>query len=97
VVAAKPKRDLKLSKLQLKERSRGRKQRDQRGSGHEVAKPRLLRNDHKNNESGLTVSIESLGCDRHRRLDMASRTLVCLGLLPVATTRHTMSRSVIIA
>src|SRR5438067_10674888 len=28
-------------------------------------------------------------------LDMASRTLVCFGLLPVATTRHVMSLSVI--
>src|SRR5438552_2057110 len=36
--------------------------------------------------SGLTVT---------GGLDMASRTLVCFGFLPVATTRHVMSRSVI--
>ena len=59
VVAAKLKRNLRLSELQPKERPRARKQRDQLGSGHEVAKPRLLRNDHKNNESGLTVSINA--------------------------------------
>ena len=53
VVPAKPTRDRKLSKLQLKERPRARKQRDQLGSGHEVAKPRLLQNDHKNNESEI--------------------------------------------
>ena len=53
VVAAKPKHDLRLSKLQPKERPRERKQRDQLGSGHEVAKPRLLQNDHKNNESEI--------------------------------------------
>ncbi len=59
VVAAKLKRNLKLSELQPKERPRARKQRDQLGSGHEVAKPRLHRNDHKNNDSGLTVSINT--------------------------------------
>ena len=55
VVAAK----LKLSELQLKERPRVRKQRDQRGAGHEVAKPRLRRKDHKNNQFGLTVSVNT--------------------------------------
>ena len=59
VVAAKLKRDLKLSKLQLKDRPRARKQRDQLGSGHEVAKPRLHRNGHKNNQFGLTVSVST--------------------------------------
>ena len=50
---------LKLSELQLKERPRVRKQRDQRGAGHEVAKPRLRRKDHKNNQFGLTVSVNT--------------------------------------
>lgn len=65
VVAAKPERDLKvrpkLSELQLKERPRARKQRDQLGSGHEVAKPRVHRNDHKNNQFGRTVSVKHYG------------------------------------
>jgi hypothetical protein len=59
VVAAKPKRDLKLSKLHRKERQRAKKQRDQLGSGHEVAKPRPRRNGHKNNQFGLTVSVST--------------------------------------
>src|SRR6185437_1952324 len=63
VVAAKPERDLKvrpkLSEFQLKERPRARKQRDQLGSGHEVAKARVHRNDHRNNQFGLTVSVKS--------------------------------------
>jgi hypothetical protein len=59
VVAAKPERDLKLSELHRKERPRVRKQRDQRGAGHEVAKPRLRRKDHKNNQFGLTVSVNT--------------------------------------
>jgi hypothetical protein len=57
--AAKPERDLKLAELQLKERPRARKQRDQLGSGHEVAKSRVHRNDHKNNQFGLTDSVNS--------------------------------------
>src|SRR5436190_16814973 len=36
-----------------------------------------------------------LGYDRHRWLDIASRALLCVGLFPVATTRHAISRSVI--
>jgi hypothetical protein len=56
-VVAKLKRNPKLSELHRKERPRARKQRNQLGVGHEVAKPGLLRKDHKNNESGLTVSI----------------------------------------
>ena len=63
VVAAKPERDLKvrpkLSELQLKERPRARKQRAQLESGHELAKLRVHRNDHKNNQFGLTDSIKS--------------------------------------
>ena len=55
VVAVRPERNRKLSELQLKERPRARKQRDQPGSGHEVAKPRVHRNDHNNNQFGLTV------------------------------------------
>src|SRR6266446_1770851 len=39
--------------------------------------------------------MESLGSNGHRRLTMTSRTLVCSGLLPVATTRQAISRSVI--
>ena len=58
-VAAKRKRDLKLSALHRKERPRARKQRDQREIGHEVAKARLHRNDHKNNQLGLTVSVST--------------------------------------
>jgi hypothetical protein len=38
---------------------------------------------------------ESLEDGRHRRLNMASRTLVCSGLFPAATTRHAIWRSVI--
>ena len=51
VVAATPsalKRRRKLSELHRKERARARKQRDQLGSGHEVAKARVHRNDNKN-------------------------------------------------
>ena len=59
MVAAKLKRDLKQSELQLKKRPLARKQRDQLGNGHEVAKPRLHRNDHKNNQFGLIVSVNS--------------------------------------
>jgi hypothetical protein len=54
-VVAKLKRNPKLSELHRKERPRARKQRNQLGAEHEVAKPGLLRKDHKNNESGLTV------------------------------------------
>jgi len=59
VVAATPsalKRRRKLSELHRKERARARKQRDQLGSGHEVAKARVHRNDNKNNQFELTKS-----------------------------------------
>ena len=63
VVAAKPERDLKvrpkLSEFQLKERPRARKHRDQLGSGHEAAKPGLLRNDHNNKQFGLQASVNT--------------------------------------
>ena len=63
VVAAKPERDLKvrpkLSELQLKERPRARKQRDQLGSDHEAGKPVLLRNDHKSKQFGLQASVNA--------------------------------------
>ena len=50
-------RQVVAARLKLKERPRARKQRNQRGAGHEVAKPRLLGNDHKNDQFGLTVSV----------------------------------------
>ena len=59
VIAAKLKRNLKLSELHRKERPQARKQRNQRGSGHEVAKPQLHRNDNKKNQFGLTVSVNT--------------------------------------
>jgi len=69
VVAAKPERDLKvrpkLSELQLKERPRARKQRDQLGSAHEVAKPRVRRSDRKNSQFGLTDSVHYCKPARH--------------------------------
>ena len=52
-------RDLKLSELHRKERPRARKQRVLRVSGHEVAKPRLHRNDHRNKQFGLKVSLNT--------------------------------------
>ena len=56
---AKPERDQKRSELHRKGRLQARKQRDPLESGHEVAKPRLHRNDHKNEESRLTVSVNT--------------------------------------
>jgi hypothetical protein len=61
LVAAKLKRDLKLSELQLKKRPLARKQSDQVGIGHEVAKPRLHRNDHRSNQFRATVSVNTNG------------------------------------
>ena len=52
-------RDLKVSELHRKERPRARKQRDLRVSGHEVAKPRLHRNGHRNKQFGLKVSLNT--------------------------------------
>ena len=63
--AARPERNLKLAERQLKERPRARKQRDQLERSHEVAKARVHRNDHKNNQFGLTVSVHYSKSARH--------------------------------